>query len=131
VAETKSIRSLGGKQLSDGKLDFLGPDAERPSGCAAFVPSTDLTVYLEIRGQVDAAAGLMKLESRLQKTNQQLQKQRALLGGEEFKERTSAATLETEHTRLAEFEAEQRGLEATIEQFRRMDLEAKGESPAS
>lgn len=119
--EITSITSLTGKAVR--KIDVIGPDAPRPAGCVAYSVSTAAAVFLHVKGRVDMDAEIAKAQKRVDKANQNIQRQEKLLADASYKEKASEAVRESDEKKLADSKQEVINYEATIKQFEQLKLE--------
>lgn len=122
TSQLSSIRSLSGKNFSS--IDVISIDEARPSGCVAHAVSSDLTVFLHVKGNVDLDTEISKANKKLSKTRENIQKQQKLVGSADFKEKVAKELQEVEETKLRDFEIEERTFAETIKQFEDLKLEA-------
>jgi valyl-tRNA synthetase len=118
--ELLSIKSLSGKNWTS--IDIISSSAAPPTGSAVFAVSTDAAVFLKLEGDINIDDEIKKAQQKLKKAADGVTKQRKLVEAEDFKEKVSSAVREEEHKKLAEFEAQQRNYEKTIQQFETMKL---------
>ncbi|KZF26102.1 valyl-tRNA synthetase-like protein [Xylona heveae TC161] len=119
--ELQSIRSLSGKGVSS--IEILSKDEPRPAGCVVFAVSAQAAVFLHVKGRVDIDAEIKKTQTKLKKAADGVSRQRKILDDPAYQKKVSAELQEVERKKLADFEAEQRGYEETIEQFEALKLE--------
>lgn len=119
-AEQATITSLSGKALTS--LTVLSPSDAAPTGCAVFAVSSSAAVFLEVAGRIDIEAEITKAQQKLQKAADGAKKQRKILDAEGFADKASHSVLETEKTKLADLEAEQKNYEQSIAQFEQLKL---------
>ncbi|KAF2266081.1 valyl-tRNA synthetase [Lojkania enalia] len=116
-----SIRALSGKTISD--VSILSPSDPAPTGCAVYTVGASATVFLDIKGRVDIDKEITKAKDRLRKANEVVQKQKKILGMEDFEEKVSEAIKEMEREKLKAAETEGRNWEMSINQFERLKIE--------
>ncbi|KAJ9648518.1 Valine--tRNA ligase, mitochondrial [Coniosporium tulheliwenetii] len=117
----QSIRSLVGKGVAS--LEIVSKDESTPTGCAVFAVSSSAAVFLEVKGRVgNIEEEIKKAEVKLKKAADGAVKQRKIINAPDFKEKVSEAVQEAEEKKLADFLAEQRNYEQSIEQFEQLKL---------
>lgn len=121
TSQTQSIKSLCGKAVST--VQIVAATETRPAGCVVFPVSAAAVVYLRVTGRVDIDSEIAKANKKLEKTRQGVEKQRKILDDPAYKTKVSETLQEVERKRLADWEAEQRGFEETIQQFEQLKLE--------
>lgn len=121
TAETLAIKALAGKGLAS--ISILGPDSAAPTGCAVYSVGATATVFVEVKGRVDLDAEIKKGKDKMKKAAEGVEKQRKLLSAPDFESKVSGAVQEVEKGKLAEFEAEMRNRELSIQQFEQLKLE--------
>ena len=103
-----------------GRVDVLGPDDEVPPGCGVTVINESVSVYLMLKGVVDPAAEIAKLEKKSSQTKKSiaaLQKQMEMPGYEEkVPENVRADNAE----KLSKLEAEVASTAAAMEDFKKL-----------
>jgi len=119
--EKSSIRSLSGKGAI--KIEILGPDHARPTGCVAFPVSSAVSVFMHVKDRVDLDEEISKASKKLEKARAAVQKQRKLVSDPAYVEKVAVATQDADKKRLADLESEAHGFETTIEQFKQLKLE--------
>lgn len=120
--ELQAIRSLSGKGISSIKV--LSPTDDNPTGCAVYVVSSTIAVFLEVRGRVDVNDEIAKAQVKMQKAADMAKKQRKVLNAEDFQTKVSEAVQEEERRKLGEALAAQENYERSIQQFEKLKLEA-------
>jgi len=120
--ELQAIRSLAGKGISSIKV--LSPTDANPTGCAVYVVSSAVAVFLEVRGRVDVNEEISKAKVKMQKAADMAKKQRKVLDAEDFQTKVSEAVQEDERKKLTEALAAQENYERSIQQFEKLKLEA-------
>ena len=120
---TQDIRALAGK--GEYSISILAPKDPLPTGCAVFGVSADLAVFLEVKGRINPDTEITKAQTKMKKASDAAQKLRKVIDAPDFAEKSSEAVQQTERQRLADFEAEQRNYERSIEQFQQLKLEDK------
>ena len=102
------------------KVDILGPDDAVPAGCGVTVINESVSVYLMLKGVVDPAAEIAKLEKKSAQTAKQiadLQKKMEMPGYEtKVPENVRADNTE----KLAKLEAEVATTAAAMEDFKKL-----------
>ena len=121
TAEVASIRSLSGKAASS--ITILGSNDAKPLGCVVFAVSSDAAVFLSVKGKVDFDAEIAKAQKKLERANEVVKKQRAILEDKEYKAKVSEELQEVERKRLKDAEAEAGEFEESIGMFERLKLE--------
>lgn len=119
--QVQSLTSLSGKGVTTVEL-VSGSDA-RPGGCVAFPVSSSAAVFLRVKGRVDLDAEIAKAAKKLDRTQAAIAKQQKLLADQGYLAKVSAEQQEGDRRRLADYESEARGFEATIRQFEDLKLE--------
>ena len=119
--QMQSLKSLSGKGVTNVEL-VPGSDA-RPGGCVAFPVSSSAAVFLRVKGRVDLDAEIAKATKKLEKTQAAIAKQQKLLADQGYLAKVSAQLQEADRKRLADYESEAKGFEATIRQFEGLKLE--------
>ncbi|KAF2674470.1 valyl-tRNA synthetase [Microthyrium microscopicum] len=112
-SELQAIKSLAGKGVTS--VSILGPNDPTPTGSAVYVVGKTAAVFLEVKGQVDVDDEIKKAQTKLKKASDGASKLKMQLADEEFRAHVSAGVLETEETRLAEFDAQISNYERRIE----------------
>ena len=121
-SQLASIRSLGGKAMTNGSIKVLAHDDSTPSGCVVQSISASAAVYLLVKGRIDIEAEIEKAKTRLAKASEAVEKQRKIVNGEHFGKRP-VEVQESERQRLVDRRAEIEVLEASVGQFERLKLE--------
>ena len=116
-----SIKSLSGKGVNS--IEILSSDKPRPQGCVAFPVGSSAAVFLHVKGLVDLDAEITKASKKLEKTKGTIDKQRKMVTDPGYLDKVAVATQQQDKQRLADLEAEAKGFEATIEQFKQLKLE--------
>jgi valyl-tRNA synthetase len=116
----QAITSLSGKGVASIKI--LAPSAPIPTGCAVFVVSATVAVFLEVKGRVDLEEEINKAQNKLKKAADGAARQRKVLNDGDFLAKVSPAVQEIEKSRLDEFLAQERNYEKSIEQFQQLKL---------
>lgn len=116
-----SIKALAGKTVSE--VTILSPSDPAPTGCAVYTVGASATVFLDIKGRVDIDKEITKAKDRLKKADEAVQKQKKILGMEDFETKVSEAVKEMEREKLKAAETECRNWEMSINQFERLRLE--------
>ena len=119
--ELPAIRSLSGKGVAD--ISILGPDDKRPKGCVPFAVSAEATVFLLVKGRVDIEQEIEKARKKLERANEVIKRQKAILGEEGFQAKVKEELKEVERRKLRDAEAEGAELAASMEQFELLKLE--------
>lgn len=119
--ESAAVKTLCGKGVSD--IDILGPDAPRPAGCVTFAVSSELAVFVYVKGRVDMDAEIEKASRKLEKVSSMIDKQKKINADPQYLERVAQPVQELDMRRIRDMESEARGLEGTIKQFEQLRLE--------
>ena len=102
------------------RVDVIGPDDEVPPGCGVTIINESISVYLMLKGVVDPAAEIAKLEKKSSQTKKSiaaLQKQMEMPGYEEkVPENVRADNAE----KLSKLEAEVASTAAAMEDFKKL-----------
>jgi valyl-tRNA synthetase len=102
-------------------IQVLAPGASTPPAAAALVG--ELSLLVPMAGLIEPADELQRLDKRLQKIEQELNKSRAKLAVDSFVASAPVDVVEQERTRLAERERERAALLRQIEQVRKLSQE--------
>jgi valyl-tRNA synthetase len=121
INQVQAIRSLSGKGVAS--VNVLSPTEPSPTGCAVYVVSSTLSVFLEVRGRVNVDEEITKAQAKMQKASEAVTKQRKVLDAEDFQSKVSEAVQEEERKRLREALAAQENYERSIQQFEKLKLE--------
>jgi len=90
----------------------------------AHAVSSDLTVFLHVKGNVDLDTEISKANKKLAKTKESTQKQKKLVNGADFKEKVAKELQEVEEAKLRDLESEEKTFADTLKQFEDLKLEA-------
>ncbi|KAF2739349.1 hypothetical protein EJ04DRAFT_531980 [Polyplosphaeria fusca] len=115
-----TIRSLAGKTVSEIKI--LASSDPAPTGCAVYTVGSSATVFLDIKGRVDIDKEIVKATAKLEKANETIQKQKKIMGAEDYEAKVSEAVKEGEKEKLRAAETDARNLEMSINQFQTLKL---------
>ncbi|ROT37910.1 valyl-tRNA synthetase [Sodiomyces alkalinus F11] len=122
--QTPAIKSLCGKGVAEVKV--VGPDANGdaiPDGCAVFVLTADISVFLELGSRLtNLDAEIKKVQTKLLKSQGFVKKQEELMSKEGFEDKVSDVVLTAERKKLADARAATENYQRTIEQFEKMKL---------
>ncbi|KAG7105017.1 Valine--tRNA ligase like protein [Verticillium longisporum] len=122
--QVAAIKSLSGKGIAE--LQVVGPEAQEgaiPNGCAVFVLTADLSVFLELGSRLNNIdAEIKKIQAKLQKSQGAAKKQQELMSKDGFEDKVSDVVLTTERKKLADAQSAAKNYEKTIEQFQKMKL---------
>ncbi|CRK36493.1 hypothetical protein BN1723_015089 [Verticillium longisporum] len=122
--QVAAIKSLSGKGIAE--LHIVGPEAQEgaiPDGCAVFVLTADLSVFLELGSRLNNIdAEIKKIQAKLQKSQGAAKKQQELMSKDGFEDKVSDVVLTTERKKLADAQSAAENYEKTIEQFQKMKL---------
>ena len=102
------------------KVDILGPDDAVPAGCGVTVINESVSVYLMLKGVVDPAAEIAKLEKKSAQTAKQiadLQKKMEMPG---YAEKVPENVRVDNTEKLAKLEAEVATTAAAMEDFKKL-----------
>ncbi|KAJ3535218.1 hypothetical protein NM208_g7225 [Fusarium decemcellulare] len=119
--EKSSIRSLSGKGAM--RIEIPSPGHARPIGCVAFPVSSAVSVFIHIKDRVDLDQEIAKATKKLEKSRAAVHKQRKLVTDPVYIQKVAVATQDADKQKLADLESEANGFEATIEQFKQLQLE--------
>ncbi|KAL2150011.1 hypothetical protein VTH82DRAFT_7687 [Thermothelomyces myriococcoides] len=118
-----AIKTLSGKGIAE--VSLLGPDtdeASSPRGCAVYVVSADVAVLLQVSTQItDIDAEIKKINTKLQKTELAIKKQKELMDREGFA-KASDVVITAEKKKLADAEAAKENYERTLAEFSKLKL---------
>lgn len=120
--QVQAIRSLSGKGVAS--INVLSPTEPSPTGCAVYVVSSTLSVFLEVRGRVNIDEEITKAQTKMKKSSEAVARQRKVLDAEDFQSKVSEAVQEEERKKLREVLAAQENYERSIQQFEKLKLEA-------
>ena len=76
-----------------------------------------------MQGRVDIDAEIQKAKAKVQRASDAASKQQKILNDPAYQQKVSEALQEVERKRLADFEAEMRNFEESIQQFERLKLD--------
>jgi valyl-tRNA synthetase len=99
-------------------VDVLGASGTPPPAAAA--PVGGMTLLVPMEGLIDPTAEVERLQKRIAKTRQDLQKTQAKLGNEEFVRNAPPEVVATERARAAEIEPLLARLQAHLEHVRQL-----------
>lgn len=119
-AEAAQIRALATKAIESIAV-VAGDTGAVPLGSAVYTASSTVVVFLDVSGAVDASL-IAKTREKLAKADDSAAKQRKLVQGAEWLERTSAALREQEYAKLAAAEAAAENLKETVAQFEKLSI---------
>lgn len=119
-AQQAAIRTLAGKGLT--KLEILAVDAPKPRGCAVFPVSASATVFVHVQGRIDIDQEIEKAQARLASAKAAQARQEKIVGA--MQGSASGAVVEGERRKLKDAGAETSALEAALEQFQALKVEA-------
>jgi valyl-tRNA synthetase len=119
--ELQSIKSLSGKGVTS--VEVIDAAAGRPAGCVVWPVSAGAAVFLHVKGRVDIDAEIAKAAKKLEKTGQQIERQRKLISDPKYIEKVLAELQEADKKKLTDLESEAAGFQATIKQFEDLKLE--------
>ncbi|KZV99018.1 hypothetical protein EXIGLDRAFT_763016 [Exidia glandulosa HHB12029] len=91
-----------------------------PAGCASVVLSSDLSVHLLVRGQVDIDAEIAKIEKKLGTARQEEEKLRKAMTKPDYESSAPAPVQAANKEKLLTIEAEIATLQSSIESFTRL-----------
>ncbi|KAI0490756.1 tRNA synthetases class I-domain-containing protein [Xylaria cf. heliscus] len=115
-----SIKTLSGKVLSD--LSLLGPEDATPAGCAVFVVTNNIIVFLSVADMIsDVDAAIKKVQGKLQKKQLVIKKQHDLINRDGW-EKSSEVVQAAEREKLEEANTAVKNYEKTIEEFEKLKL---------
>jgi valyl-tRNA synthetase len=103
-------------------ITVLSPSDSTPTGCAVYTVGTSATVFLDIKGRIDIDKEIDRAKVKLQKADETIQKQKKILGAEDYEAKVSEAVKEGEKEKLRAAETEARNLEMSINQFQTLKL---------
>lgn len=119
-----AIKALCGKGVEE--VQVAGPDAQGaivPDGCAVFVLTADLSVFLELGSRLtNIDAEIKKVQTKLLKSQGFAKKQEELMSKEGFEDKVSDVVLTAEKKKLADARAANENYQRTIEQFGKIKL---------
>ncbi len=119
--ELHIVKSLGGKTL--GELSVLGPEnTTRPSGCVVAAVGSQAAVYLRVSKEV-ALEQEEKGKASLNRAQEAVRRQTALINGAGWKEKAKPEVREHEEKKLRDAEGEVARLEEQIREFEKLRLE--------
>ncbi|KAI0503344.1 tRNA synthetases class I-domain-containing protein [Xylaria bambusicola] len=117
-----SIKTLCGKVLSD--LSLLGPEDAVPTGCAVFVLTNSIHLFLQVADAIsDVDAAIKKVQVKLQKKQVVVKKQKELIARDGF-DKSSEVVQTAEKSKLEEANTAVNNYERTIEEFEKLKLKA-------
>ena len=119
-AQQAAIRTLAGKGLTT--LEILTVDAPKPRGCAVFPVSASAAVFVHVQGRIDVDQEIEKAQARLASARSVQAKQEKIVGA--MQGSASEAVVEAERKKLKDAGAEASALQAALEQFLTLKLEA-------
>ncbi len=122
-SEIVQIRALATKAISS--ITIAKDTSSIPLGSAVFTASSTITVFLDVAETVDATL-IAKTKEKLAKAADTAAKQRKLVEGPDWLERSSEAIREQEYAKLAAAEAATKNLEETVAQFEKLTLKSAG-----
>ncbi|WEW56123.1 valine--tRNA ligase [Emydomyces testavorans] len=122
--ELSSIKALSGK--GNMVITILSSTESAPSGCAVFVVSASVVVFLDVRGRIVLDTEITRAESKLKRTIDAVAKSRQIVDAPDFAQKTSSTVQESERRKLADLLAEQSNYERTITQFEELKLKRLG-----
>ena len=117
----QSIKSLSGKGVTG--IETLPASEQRPAGCVAFPVSASAAVFLYVKGRVDMDNEIAKANKKLDRTRAAIAKQEKLLSDPGYQQKVAESLQEADRKKLADYESEAKGFEATIKQFETLKLE--------
>jgi valyl-tRNA synthetase len=116
------IRALIGKAASSA-ITMLTQDQRPPIGCAVSVVSSRLVVYLLVKGHVDIAAEVIKLQAKTDKVKEATARLDKVVSSKEFAKKSSAEVRAAHQQNLADLRAQRENCECTLEQFAALKVE--------
>jgi len=119
--QVQSIKSLSGKGVTG--IETLPASEQRPAGCVAFPVSASAAVFLYVKGRVDMDNEIAKANKKLDRTRAAIAKQEKLLSDPGYQQKVAESLQEADRKKLADYESEAKGFEATIKQFETLKLE--------
>ncbi|KAJ3577544.1 hypothetical protein NPX13_g3025 [Xylaria arbuscula] len=120
--QISSIQTLCGKVLAE--LSLLGPEDAVPTGCAVFVLTNSVIVFLQVADAIsDVDAAIKKVQVKLQKKQVVIKKQKDLIARDGF-DKSSDVVQTAERAKLEEANTAVNNYERTIEEFEKLKLKA-------
>lgn len=136
----QSIKTLSGKAV--GSIDILSASQQRPTGCVVFAVSSNVAVFLHVKvcsssclnfarvadtdyhqDRVDIDVEISKAQAKVKKAKEGVARQQKILNDPSYQQKVSRELQEVEKKKLADFEAEARNFEESVQQFERLKLE--------
>ncbi|CCF55985.1 hypothetical protein KAFR_0A05500 [Kazachstania africana CBS 2517] len=93
-----------------------------PEGCVLKAVNPDVNVHLLVKGHVDIEAEIAKVEKKLEKASKAKQGLEKTINSKDYETKANAQAKEANQTKLDNTTAEIEGLEATIENLKRLKL---------
>ena len=120
-----TIETLSGKSIAS-PITLLSSSDHTPQGCSVYVVSTTASVFLEIKDRIaNVDAEIQKAQVKMKRAAEGAAKVRKTIAGEDYVKKASASAKESDGKLLAEFDAQMRNYEKSIEQFERLKLEER------
>lgn len=116
-----SIRSLSGKSVSS--ISLLMASDSKPPACIPYAVSSSATVFLLIKGHVNIDREIDRAKTKLERANEAVKRQKAILNDEAYRAKVSEKLQEVERKKLEDAEAEVREMKNSLQQFERLKLE--------
>lgn len=116
-----SLRSLTGKTVST--IEIIAPNAAAPTGCAVYTVGSTATVFLDVKGRIEIDKEISKAQERLKKANETVDKQKKIMGVDNWEEKASDVVKEAEREKLKAAEVDGANWQKTLEQFEKLKLE--------
>lgn len=117
-----SIKTLCGKVLAE--LSLLGPEDAVPTGCAVFVLTNNIILFLQVADAIsDVDAAIKKVQVKLQKKQAVIKKQKDLIARDGF-DKSSEVVQTAEKDKLEEANTAVNNYERTIKEFEKLKLKA-------
>lgn len=119
-ASVPSIRSLSGKGVAS--ISILSSSDAKPSGCVVASVSSSASVFLHVKGRVDADAEIAKAQAKMARASEGAKRQKKILEDPAYKEKVGEELQEVERRKLRDLESECREFEGSIAQFEELKL---------
>ncbi|WPH02442.1 Hypothetical protein R9X50_00530600 [Acrodontium crateriforme] len=118
-AESIAIKTLSGRNL--GHLTILKTGEAPPAGCAVYPVSSDAAVFVELKGTVDPAAEIKKIQPKMAKAAEAVKAQHTLIGT--LSDKVSDEVRQKEEANLKNLQSEQRAYEDSLARFEQLKLQ--------
>ena len=102
---------------------MLSAQDPKPAGCVVAAVNAQAAVFLKVVGKIDIDAEIEKAKQKLGRANEQLKRQKGIVGDQAWRAKASEQVQEGERRRLKDLEAEVRELEGGVGMFEQLKLE--------